>query len=573
MKILVPLYKTLEDASSSDELICCLLSLKNRVRRLELDVLVCDLHNKGKINFLSKENIEAIQALDANKFWQISDLLCKTIQKLNCSYQGILELVNTLDRKDEQNMMMYRLNECLVNWCKSNPSEAKRIVTETIDINSNCLPYCALAIKALNDVDLAFGLLDHTDVRVVSVGYTAIGLLVTENHSIWKRVIDECYLALTGNKCAEVRYSAIKTAFITWSQVRESNIYRQEEFLNTIVNEENGDDVIPLAKILFYYGKGLSSGNIDSILKVLTKVHPNSLEILRLLDQALASKDERWQLESVISVFESKIPHLADAPDRNDFHNFVRWVFENELNSSNLFSRWLVDGNPQLCSYLAEMLGGGENDEVININRNHLPQNENDQIFLIRKCVGFFWFNEVSAASILFSFVKNGKKAAKEESERLLFNPLLLSYGGKLRSFIEEQCNCASKRISKAAKRLLEKHDKYLSGLEVSNNLVELLPSNEQRRIASMKRREFNKNVNKKAHEYSIFSQVTTRQTLLYGNKSFYMMHGKSGDQTPVVQSLREFSYSTELPRLSIIDPVGFDLMLSFFRAEVRVSK
>tara|TARA_R110002012_G_scaffold158917_2_gene320532 strand:+ start:1202 stop:1357 length:156 start_codon:yes stop_codon:yes gene_type:complete len=49
------------------------------------------------------------------------------------------------------------------------------------------------------------------------------------------------------------------------------------------------------------------------------------------------------------------------------------------------------------------------------------------------------------------------------------------------------------------------------------------------------------------------------------------MIYGAGDKKTPNITPLAEFSYSTELPRLSVVDPVGFHETLTMFRIEKRI--
>lgn len=87
-----------------------------------------------------------------------------------------------------------------------------------------------------------------------------------------------------------------------------------------------------------------------------------------------------------------------------------------------------------------------------------------------------------------------------------------------------------------------------------------------------MKDRDRNRDIQKQAHERSILASLATRQTLLYGRKSFHVIQGADGERHPNISALSEFSHSVELPRLMVIDPVGFNKLLTIFRAEKRKS-
>ena len=60
---------------------------------------------------------------------------------------------------------------------------------------------------------------------------------------------------------------------------------------------------------------------------------------------------------------------------------------------------------------------------------------------------------------------------------------------------------------------------------------------------------------------------------MLYGRKSFSMITGADGKKFPSITPLSEHSYSVEFPRLSVVDPVGFNRLLLVYRVEQRKEK
>ena len=574
MKSLAPIHKALEDADRRGELIPCLLTIENRVRRLECGPVLCELHNAGKISLVSDENLAAIETLGQNDFWSVVHSLHQAIPELVCEYRDLLSMVQTLVKKGGSDLAAGMPYQSLVEWCKSNPEKAKQIVSEAKALDKICLLHCVFAIQGLGSVELAFELLDHPDKGVVAAGLRSLGRLEIDSKTIAKRVIDECCNAVVALKEQDARSSAIETAFKTWEKIGSSEPYRQKEFLDTIISEKEGDELVQLSAVLVNLQKGLVAESIDQILEALAGEVSNPQATLRWLDQALHSRDERWDLTKVINVFAAQIPKLENSIEPGLLHSFCEWIWEEPGNAAQLFSSWLVGGQVDLCKFLADMVGeGGKNNTIVEISRANLPIGLDDQIFMARKCVGFLWFHEVTAASILLSIVKNGKKPAQEAAEDLLYNPLLLSYGGDLRSFLEGQVKSSSKRISACVRHLIKNHDIYVAGLKQSEHLVEFCPTIEQRRAAAMKDRERNKDIQKRAHERSVFSQLFAHQTLLYGKSSFFLIHGKGGEKVPSVTPLSEFSYSTEFPRLSVVDSVGFNRMLTIFRNERKVSQ
>lgn len=564
----------LKEAYSRGELIPFFLSLESHMRRLEGGQILCELHNAEKISLTSSASLAAIKALSNNDFWSIVHSFNQAIPTLKCSHREVLKLVQTLVDKAGSDGAAGMPNLSLVSWCKENPEKAKQIIAEAKALDSLCLSHCAFAVQGLESTALALELLEHADQVIVTAGLKALGRLKMDSLLIAKRVINECYEVIATIEDQAVRSAAIETAFKTWEKAELAERHLQSEFIKAVIERNNADELTQLAATLFYYQKGLTSESIEQILVALTGNVSSPKAALHWLDSALYAKDQRWSLTKVIDVLTAQIPKLDGPPKQEQFNGFCQWIFEERLNFSRLLSRWLVSGQLYLCEFLVSIIGGsGKENILVEIAKSDLPSNAIDQIFMARKCVGFLWVHEVTAASILLSIVKNGKKIAQEEAENLLFDPLLLSYGGELRSFLEEQVSSESKRISSCVQRLLEKHDNYIAGIKQAEHLVEFLPSIEQRRAVAMKDGERNKEIAKQADEQSILTQITTRKMLLYGNKSFFIAHGIDGKKEPTITPLSQFSYSTELPRLSVIDSVGFDQMLKFFRAEKKASQ
>lgn len=574
MTTLSAIHKPLEDAGHRGELISCILSFEGRIRRRECGPILCNLHNSGKISLVSDDTLAAIEALSHNDYWSIVHVFDQAIPELDCSYQDILKLVHTLVSKAGSDGAAGLPNTSLVKWCKTNPEKAKLIVEEAKSCDELCLSHSVFAIQGIGSTELALEFLEHPNESVVAVGLRALGRLDIDNEVVAKRVIDECCQAIKVSFDQNVRSSAIETAFITCEKLDPAESYRQQEFLEAVINANEGDELVQISAALFYHPKGLTAESIDQILVALAGEVSNPRATLHWLDHALHSKRRNCDLAKVIDILAAQIPKLEESVEPNMLHNFSQWIWEDPDNSAQLFSSWLNSGQYELCAFLASMVGeGGKKNTIVDIPRAILPNELVDQIFMARKCVGFLWFHEVTAASILLSIVRNGKKAAREEAEKLLYDPLLLSYSGDLRDFLEEQVKNPSQRISDCVARLIKNHDAYLAGLEQTEHLVEFLPTIAQRRAAAMKDRERNKDIQKQAHRMSIFSQLISHQTLLYGKKTLSIIQGEGGKKFPNITPLSEISYSAELPRLSVIDPVGFHEMLTAFRVERKVSK
>ena len=563
MKSVTYIFRIFEDADQRGELISSLLRIQKRSQRLQCGSILCDLHNKKKISLVSEKNIEAIESLEHNDFWVIFRTLDQAIPKLQCSHREVLRLVQTLVSIAGSDLVAKNPTLSLVKWCKANPIQARQIVSEAKTNDKASLSHCAFAIEGLADTELAFDLLHHANENVAAEGLRSLGRLEMKNKATAKRVIDKCYQTVEKESNQNIRSASIETAFRTWAKTDCTKPYRQKEFIQVVISAKSHPEYVQLSAMLFYYDKGLTVESVDQILDALVTSNPNPRAILDWLDGAMCSKNITWNITKVLKAFSAQILQLSEPIEARHLSTFCRWVWNDPKHVSALFSLWLQTGDPRLCSFLLNMSGENQPVEIL---KTDLPNDDAGQVFIAKKCIGFLWRREVAAASILLCIVKNGRKKARETANNLLYNPLALSYGGDFRSFLLKQTKNSSKRIRDCVGRILEKQQSYIEGLETANNMVELLPSIEQRRAAAVKDAELNQKVQKQAYENSIAAQLAPTQILLCGSKTFIAQKDGVGKTIPKIVPLIEVPYEPELSRLSVVDPVGFNQLLFGFR-------
>jgi len=557
-------------AEQQGRLIVALAAAELKAQRRELGDVLCELHNAGQINLTSDQNLSAIEALENNDFWIVVHPLEKAIPNLHCDPQDVLKLVHMLVQKAGADLAGGAPNLALSTWSKNNPEKASQIIDGIKGLDDLCLAHGVFTVVGLGDEAVAFDLVGQPNSSVRGIGLRALGRMQPVSVDGIRQGVDEAIGVIERETDSDLRVAAMEAAFRLWEKLGPTQPYRQREFIEAIGEHGDATELSALSAMLFYHHKGLPKESVNQVLSLLETIPSNDAATLSNLDHAIYQKNDRWEFENVTRVFASCIPRLDKKATKKDYHGFSEWAWANPHNSSYLFAEWLNGGEFTLCLFLAELIGAGAKGAEIWIEKQHFPPSASDQIFMARKCVGFLWHHEVTAASILLSIVKYGNAKAKAEAEELLFDPLLLSYGGDLRIFLDAQCSNISKRISECAKRLCFKHDAHIAGLEAAQEVVEMRPSTEHRRAVAMKDRDRNRGIQKDARKRSIFADLMTHQTLLYGRKSFHIIHGAEGKKHPNISALSEFSHSIELPRLMVIDPVGFNAKLTFFRAMKR---
>ena len=147
MKNIEPIRKALTEADLNGKLIEYLISLENRLRRVECGPILCELHNTGQISLVAEVNLAAIAKLENNDFWMIIHPLDQAIPGLKCSHHEILEFVDTLVKKAGSDGAAGMPNLSLVKWCSSNLIEAEKIVADAMSLDHLCVAYCVLRIR------------------------------------------------------------------------------------------------------------------------------------------------------------------------------------------------------------------------------------------------------------------------------------------------------------------------------------------------------------------------------------------------------------------------------------------
>lgn len=385
--------------------------------------------------------------------------------------------------------------------------------------------------------------------------------------------IDACLSEIQSPSSDDARNAAVEAVFRIWDKEAGREKYRQEEVIKYLLAQPTDEDLVRLCAMLFYHNNASTGQTISAILSRSQSISSSFETASHWIDSALTWKDERWSFKEVITFIEAMVPHFEPPAKSKQFNGFCKWVWDKPENASYLFARWLNSGEYFLCRFLAEMVSGGNKGAALKILPQDIPPEAIDQVFLARKCIGFLWLHEITAASILLSLVEHGHPNAVPEIEGLLWEPLLLSYSSELRPYLELQASSASPTVAKVAQDLIVRHKAYIEGLKNAEELSELEPSNEARRAAAIKDHQRNTDIQKQAQKMSVFASLFHNVTMLYGRKSFTMITGADGQQFPSISPLSEHSYSFEFPRLSAVDPVGFNAFLTVCRIEQRKAK
>lgn len=192
-----------------------------------------------------------------------------------------------------------------------------------------------------------------------------------------------------------------------------------------------------------------------------------------------------------------------------------------------------------------------------------------DQLFLCRKAIGWFFIDPLAAVAIPLAVLRYGSPDIKNDVLDLIYHPLLVSYGGKLKEYLERYVAAGGESALDLAE-LLARKTALQDEMEGIERLVELHPSEMQRETERIQWHEQMERSIEHGGRKSIFDDLVTKQYILYGRSSLTQIHTGEGTTHLTQTEMKSFSVSSELPLLSIVDSVGLDHMLVHFRLERR---
>ncbi|GAA0913293.1 hypothetical protein GCM10009552_29060 [Rothia nasimurium] len=108
---------------------------------------------------------------------------------------------------------------------------------------------------------------------------------------------------------------------------------------------------------------------------------------------------------------------------------------------------------------------------------------------------------------------------------------------------------------------LLEEHDAYQRSLEKMVTIAEMRPSEAHRMTLRMVKDRASQAMARDVHDQSSFFSLLPRSLVLHGAGIVYAVHDAEGGTMPATMKMATVSTSIALPTLSVLDPVGYDML------------
>ncbi|MBT0087039.1 hypothetical protein BBM03_07910 [Vibrio parahaemolyticus] len=524
-----------------------------------------DLHNSGDINL-----IKLMGHLDKRTFrhdiYSILQVFESTLPSLNTNVKDVLHCLVYLNQQVDSGGLFGAFERfCCME--KERPRISINVIMSQSELDQYA-PFISSSILAYelkhvaDAIHMTKNLIAHKNKTIRSQAYFALGRLnVDDAHAklIWKMLSESANVEHDG-ECKATLLSAtfhFGEKFPSyWAQIGD--------FLAAFVEKGCPEVTYKISSILAFQKVELPNDILHLMIKPLFSISPEQNGTIRNIDYVLVRLIEKHSSSIAIELLESI---LALDIRITELGYFSRKLLSDQQDLLNhIVTRWFLSGEVSLCRSTLEILQTITSKDIKLKADLALIDDDVKQVFASHKAVGWWFTHPITAASFILSIYEAASITSRKELERILYDPLLLSYPGDLERFFQ---SCMKEGIQESlCRNLLGKLDTYHADIERVSGLKELMAPNENLNAFWKDANKEMETAYEKASKFSILQDIATTQTLLYGNSSIYYL--RQGDGTRVRQEMpmQSFSHSTEMPRLNVLDPESLDYALRVYRCE-----
>ncbi len=537
--------------------------------------LTVELHNAGAIDLLAALSPTALADAQGFQFFTLQQFYCAAIPKIEAEPKPLMTVVSTLVKAAGNDMASYMPNAAYRDWCSLKPERPDLVMNLITAGDAEAMEYLSLTLEggAVFDkrrfMEQAITYLrDAPELRQAAL--TALARIDSSGN------VDLAHtaLALMAEHVTEQADDMLRTHVLaaTLGLYSRSPAEMHDEALALITQtiQHRGDGVLHHCASALFERKNLTDAMVELLITTLEDVNPAHLGTINSLDVALSELIKAGKGARVIGYLEKVFRAHPDALSFKQFdsvgHTLTR---EQQPLATDTTVRWLMSGDANLASHISDLMSAStQQPTIFTVDIAPYAFSDVEAIFLARKAIGWFFFHPITAASLIVCVLRTVNGDTAETIGDLLFDPLLLSYSGELRNYLQERTNDPSETAAPQIQQAIDKLDAYLNNLRAAGFIAELEPSERERLIERQKNTERMRQIQKQAEQSSVLLSLVSKSIILHGNGSIgyrYDMDGK-----PHRHSMKMGTYSSvwEAPRLEAIDPFGLDMQLRVFRAE-----
>jgi len=537
-----------------------------------------DLHNDGSINLVA-----AFQSLknagdEGINFFFLRQVFQGLLPHLNSPVGPMMECVLHLYKESGADITADFILQHFIAFCTKDPARPQealsRIVREP-ERHVELLPAILISGSKLDPgkwLHEALGLLQSANLEIRRGAVFSLGRFEVLGSPA---DLDAALAALERVVASEadslIRSAALRSA-VGLLPHDKSQERRVLSLLDGILTGGDDHALFSAAEILSQQVQTISVELRNPLLQHLQRVQARSKGTLRQIDFALSRLMNSGAHNEAIKFVEEYLRNHASEVSIQDFPMLASAVRLDEMLLGAVITRWFLQGDPTLCHFASAILGSRHVSTPLKLkvsSQELSPKTPQSILFLAKKVVGYLYLLPITAISLLLSLMEETDDSGLlEQLGALVFDPLLVSFTGSAADYVAEEAQVRTGVVKTTLQKTKETFDDYVASLKAVGYIAELNPFTNQRE-ANYRRvsLEFRQSVNSAQKQSPLLSMVH-RSVLLYGNSSIDYVAGPNGETHRQSMPLRSIGTKFELPRLTLIDPIGIEHYVRQLKAE-----
>ena len=549
----IGLFAVLRDMASSGSL----------ERGPEFVSTVANLINQGEVVFYDHPDATTLNELDGRAFWDLQIFLCELIPQINVPCAALMWLIETLVEKGGDDGMANQPNTAFRKWCAADLQRSEEVLAAARKGKRLAARHLGLALEASGDAENALRLLSEEHGSEVHLGaITALGRIDLKEE-LAATAANEVAQYAADHADENVQNNALVSTFAILKRHTDLDRASAVAALAQATKCPTANTLHAIATVLWLHGGSMTEDEVTVAFETLENVDPGHLGTLSRIDMSLGDLVAAGRFDQVSGFVKSYTKHNKTRDALKLFAGLQSELLKNNGYLSRTVVDWFLDGDVSLCASLASMLMGVPDEPIeLSLVTVDLPTDSEEQLVLCRRAVGHLFQSPVTAASVIVSVLEQGDLSCADELKDLLLDPLLYSYGGSLRSYLEAVRERLLDPGGEVLQTCLETKAEMLENMQGIESGKELHPSESQRQLERVRWHRHMREAVREDMKNSVLLPLATTQTLLYGTKSSSYIADPGGELRKVEMSMGEYSVTQEYPQLDIFDPEGLQLRL-----------
>ena len=530
--------------------------------------------NAGDVQLFDERDEAFLDTLDSSTFFDLQDFFCNLIPQLQVSHSDLMRLVHALVVKGKGDGAGDQPNAAFRDWCAKNPERSAAVIADARKGDDMAKSHLCFALEAAGDAETAIAFLSEKhDAEILIGAIIALGRIKVTGE-VARDAAEVLSRVATDHHEEKIRNNALFSIFALLSRYANLDRDNGHVALSRATQSPTAETLHAIAGVLSSYGENLTEHELTITLDALVNVEPAHAGTLSKIDKASAKLIKSGRFNQLSNFIKSYIDRIQNAKGLATFERFRSKINNDTDKLGNLIIDWFVNGEFHSCSSLVEFLSYGRNGSMeLLLQATALPANPNDQLYLCRRAAGYLWYYPVTAASVIVSVLRHGDPAIANHLQEILFDPLLLCYGGELREYLEKESAHGSRQGADVLKEVLKRKSEMLEAWDGIEILNELHPSESHRQLERVRSNQLMEQVYREGMNKSVFLPLITTQTLLYGVTSSSYIPDPDGELQRMDMTMGEHSFTREHPQLDVFDPEGLEQRLLELKFGKRIDK